>query len=225
MSFNKYRVFIRVADTKHMSKAAREMMYSQQAVSRIIKSLENEIGFKLVKKSRDGIKLTPEAYEILPTVREMIDVEDRLNVLLQAISARNEALATVIVGTSHRLDYYKLTELLPIINARCPELRIEVKQIAEGEDSKNLLKNGRLDCAIVPDSKSVDVTFIPIYTSELKMTLPDNGGYDNTVKTTWGIAVANDSEDSRGVELFVDVVKDIVGQMVIRKDVTAVTQK
>ena len=61
---NLLRVFYHVAKTEQISKAAEILNVSQPAISQQIKSLEDQIGFKLFSRSKKGVKLTQEAEEI-----------------------------------------------------------------------------------------------------------------------------------------------------------------
>ena len=51
--------------------AAGELGCTQSGVSHALSSLEEELGFTLLKRSRAGVKLTEEGERILPAVRSL----------------------------------------------------------------------------------------------------------------------------------------------------------
>ena len=58
MNLDHLKVFIDLAETLNFRKAAEREHISQPAVSQAIKSIENEIGVKLFKRSRSGVTIT-----------------------------------------------------------------------------------------------------------------------------------------------------------------------
>lgn len=55
VNINLYKTFLEVYELKNISKTAKKMYISQSAVSQNIKSLENQLGVTLFKKSTKGI--------------------------------------------------------------------------------------------------------------------------------------------------------------------------
>ena len=56
METARYRAFLFAAETGSITKAAEELSYTPSGVSQLIQAFENEIGVKLLHRSR-GIKL------------------------------------------------------------------------------------------------------------------------------------------------------------------------
>ena len=56
----RYDAFIKVIETGSFSKAAKELGYTQSAVSQMVHSLEEELCTTLISRSRKGISLTPD---------------------------------------------------------------------------------------------------------------------------------------------------------------------
>ena len=83
---NLYKVFLTVAQTKNISKAAELLYISQPAISYDIKMLESALGGKLFYRTPKGVELTPEAEKLynavsngfnILSVGEKIFTEDR----------------------------------------------------------------------------------------------------------------------------------------------------
>lgn len=64
INFELYKVFYYVAKNSSISRAANEMMISQPAISKSIKTLEEQVGTPLFIRKRDGVVLS-EAGEII----------------------------------------------------------------------------------------------------------------------------------------------------------------
>src|SRR3712207_4174947 len=62
-NMNKYLALQKIVELKSFSRAAESLGYTQSAISQMISSLENELSIKLLKRSRNGVTLTPEGVE------------------------------------------------------------------------------------------------------------------------------------------------------------------
>lgn len=58
MNISKYQIFMAVVETGSLTRAAQSLGCTQSAVSHSIDSLEQELGFTLIKRGRAGVRLT-----------------------------------------------------------------------------------------------------------------------------------------------------------------------
>ncbi len=86
MDINKYLLFADVAETKNFTKSGEHMGYTQPGVSHILKTLENEIGFSLFIRTKQGVSLTPNAEQILPLVRNLLAVNENLEQTINSLN-------------------------------------------------------------------------------------------------------------------------------------------
>lgn len=79
MMNNNLRIFIQVTENGSFTATANELFISQPAISRAIKTLENELNVKLFHRDkRKGLILTDAGHKILLLARQMADVENRI---------------------------------------------------------------------------------------------------------------------------------------------------
>ncbi len=79
MMNNNLRIFIQVAEKSSFTRVANELYISQPAISRAIKSLEDELTVKLFyRDKRNGLVLTGVGEKILNLARQMADTENRI---------------------------------------------------------------------------------------------------------------------------------------------------
>ena len=57
VSVTSYEAFVRVTETGSFTKAAKSMGYTQSAVSQMIKTIEDELGTTLIRRSKKGIEI------------------------------------------------------------------------------------------------------------------------------------------------------------------------
>lgn len=77
MNLNHLQTFRVVAETLSFTEAAKRMHTVQPAVSRQIRGLEDELGYRLFNRSRQSVMLTPEGLALLKKVSRAIDELDQ----------------------------------------------------------------------------------------------------------------------------------------------------
>ena len=78
MELTKYEIFADAAKTGNFTKTADRMGYTQPAVSRTLRLLEQELGFPLFVRQKNGVELTSSGQMILPYVRNLLAEEKLL---------------------------------------------------------------------------------------------------------------------------------------------------
>lgn len=142
------RVLCAVAEAGSFSAAANRMNYTQPAVSRIVASLERELGAVLVERHSRPVRLTDAGAAL---VRHADDVFARLSSARSEIEAITRVEAgTVAVGTFGSAAAAFVVDALREFRKRHPGVRVS---IAEGMPSSLIrqLRAGDLDLAVVFD--------------------------------------------------------------------------
>ena len=94
---NRYIAFLKVFERNSFSDAARDLGYTQSAVSQMIKSLEEELGVTLLVRSRSGVALTYEGRHLLPYIRDTVNAYRMLQSQAAGFSGLEQG--TIRLGT------------------------------------------------------------------------------------------------------------------------------
>lgn len=159
MPLNKYRVLAKIAERGKMRLAAQDLMYSKQNMSRIIKDLEEECGFDLFIRDRDGVQLTEEAKEILPLVNKIIEEEDALLDQIESIRKRHmENVPSVSIGACGGAVVDLVHKALNECQGKC-DFPISTEFFVDGDHFVDGLNSGKMDFALVVDGYQRDYKF------------------------------------------------------------------
>lgn len=118
MNLSQLRYFVRLAHTRHYTKAARELFISQPSLSHAIAQLEAELGVTLFEKNGRNTTLTPYGEEFL------VSVESSLSALDQGVeklrrTARGEGV--IRLGLLRTLGAELVPDLVARFLSTCPE--------------------------------------------------------------------------------------------------------
>lgn len=171
MNINKYRLLIKAIELGNLTKAATELGYTQSGASHQIKSVEDELGIKILQRDRSGTKLTTEGKLLLPYIREAISCEDKI--LAAANSIIGMQIGSLKVGAFTSVSLV----LLPIIIGQFHQLYPKVQiDILTGEGSypemEQFLIDGMADCSFVSGAYSQKLNLIHLFDDPLCLVLP-----------------------------------------------------
>ena len=166
---NRYIAFCHIIETGSFSRTAEEMGYSQSAVSQMIRSLENEMGLKLLIRSRGHVELTHEGRELMPLIRSVVN--DYRVLQEKSHELRGVNSGEIRIGTMNSVSNFWLPKLIKKFQEIYPEVRFTLMQgeypsIAEG------VKNGEADFGFANGDAVTGLTIVPLYTDEMMAVLP-----------------------------------------------------
>lgn len=99
MNYEHYKVFITVGKHQNITRAAEELYSSQPAVTRIIHSMEAELGCRLFVRSKNGVEFTREGKNLYDLIEAPCNLLMRADQDLRKLIGRNEG--TIHIGTTY----------------------------------------------------------------------------------------------------------------------------
>lgn len=121
IDFELYRIFYTVAKNGNITKAAEELMISQPAISKSIKSLEDQLGGQLFVRTKRGVILTEEGKEFFNYIKQAIEyissAENKFSELINLESGKIKIGINTTLTKQFLLPYLKeFHELYPRID-------------------------------------------------------------------------------------------------------------
>ncbi len=123
MDIKKYEVFLNTVDRGSFNLVCEEMGYTQSGISKMMNSMEREIGFPLLTRSNKGIQLTPEGESVIPLIRKLVRANEELNQEFQAIGGVETG--KVRVGSFPTTGFIWMPEVLRVFHEEHPGIVVE----------------------------------------------------------------------------------------------------
>ena len=142
MELRHLRYFCAVAERKSFTLAARYLHVSQSGVSGQIRSLESEMGLKLLKRNRRDVSLTPEGAVFAREAAEILAHADRA--IEMTVRASQGQYGNLSVGLCGPATAPFLPALIREFRKRQPEVSLALKDVSP-VDQPAALANGFLD--------------------------------------------------------------------------------
>jgi DNA-binding transcriptional LysR family regulator len=139
-------LFIRIAETKSITKAAHASHIALAAASRRISQLEEQYGVQLLHRTAKGVELTPAGHAMLIHARQMMGQADELRAELSDYTKGGKGLVRVHANTSALAQY--LSHDLATFSAAHPAIKLAIEEHRSGAIVQ-ALQGGTTDIGIV----------------------------------------------------------------------------
>ena len=171
MIYEKYHYIEKVASLRSISKAAQELYISQPALTRIISSVEKELGIMLFNRSVLPLQLTYAGERFLEEARRILDLDAALQKELQEISEAKRGHLSI--GANYAANALWLPHILPVFRREYPGISISIFQQSSPLFEKELLK-GDIDLAFTTQSApSKSLSYVYLSSALLLVFIPN----------------------------------------------------
>lgn len=146
IDYELYRIFYTVAKNGNITRASKELLISEPAVSKSIKNLEGYLGAPLFTRTKKGVNLTTEGITLYEYISKGIEYfksgEAKFNELINLESG------TIRIGINTTLTKEFLMPYLETFHKLYPNINIEIRTNLTSE-LKSMLKDGLIDMHIL----------------------------------------------------------------------------
>ena len=170
MDTEKVRVLLTAIEEGSLTAAAEKLDYTPSGISRSVASLEEEMGFPLLLRSRNGVVPTKDCGEMLTVFRELLKCEEKCRQTSGEI--RGLETGEIAVGTAYFKYYPQLCGWISEFTKNYPGISV---RIVEGRSSElsEMLEKGELDFCIISKREGL-CRWFPIKQDELVIRVPKN---------------------------------------------------
>src|SRR6266545_2743168 len=131
------RHFVAVAEELHFTRAAARLYLAQQALSRDVRRLEQQLGVRLLTRTTRRVVLTPEGERLLLRARELLALHDQT---VQELGDHDQPLLVDLLAEGHTP-----ARLLRAARQRAPKTELVARFHGGFGAALELLLAGRLD--------------------------------------------------------------------------------
>ena len=170
----KYRILMSTVELGSLTRAAETLGCTQSAVSHSIASLESDLGFRLLRRARSGIKLTDEGRRLLPFVRALLAAEEQLGQTAAEIRGLDQG--TVRIGAFTSVAVHWLPPVLKEFQRDYPKVGFRLFN-GDYHDVNEWLSDGSIDIGFVALPCELKCETIPLMEDRLLAILPRDSRY------------------------------------------------
>ena len=170
----KLRALMSAVELGSLKAAAEALGCTQSAVSHMIASLEEELGFRLLRRGRSGVYLTDEGERLLGAARALLSAEEQLR--QTAASIRGLDQGTVRIGAFTSVAVHWLPPVLKEFQRDYPNVEFKLLN-GDYHDVNEWLSDGSVDIGFVALPCEVKCETIALMEDRLLAILPKDSRY------------------------------------------------
>ncbi len=166
----KCRAFLATTELGSMSAAAESLGYTQSGITRMIHSLEEELGFALFIREKNGTLLTGNGKEMLPAFHDIVRADERAQQIALEINHITRGVLTI--GAYFSISALILPRILSLYRSRYPGIVIRLQEGGNREMARWLNDRSVDICFCAMPEKDVSCDWIEFFQDELVAWIP-----------------------------------------------------
>jgi len=165
----KYRALVETVRKGSLTAAAESLGYTQPGISRMIRSLEEEWGIRLLERQRTGIVPTEDGKRLFSLCQELLDKQKQIDDTIAQI--KGSVAGTVRIGGYYSVLMNWIPEILERLRSSCPKLDFQIFE-GNAEEQIEMLRSSEIDIGFLSSSAPDDFTFLPLYRDPIVVVMP-----------------------------------------------------
>lgn len=169
MKTSRFEVFLKIVETKSLTRTAAYFGCTQSAVSQLVRALESDLGVTLLARSKSGVRLTAEGEYLLPSMRQIVAGER--SVMEKSLELQHMNAGLIRIGIFTSLSCQWLPPYLKNFREKYPNIGFELSQ-GDTVQICEWLRNGIVDIGFMTRPDSDEFTFQELLEDRMHIVLP-----------------------------------------------------
>ena len=171
MDSKKLEILMTAIDLGSFSKASEVVGYTQSGLTHMVDSLERDIGLTLVRRDHNGITLTKEGDALMPSIREFLRANAKLE--NQIASITDNRRDTIRVAAYASIAMHWMPEILYRFRRVCPNIDVDLRMVDNAIEPFELLEKGRTDVIFAAKQAGFSCDWTPLCQDAMYAILPE----------------------------------------------------
>ena len=146
MTLTELRYIVAVARERHFGRAAAACFVSQPTLSVAVKKLEDELDVKIFERHPHDVSVTRVGERIVEQARLVLEQSRAIRTIAE--EGQDELKGELRLGVIYTVGPYLLPRLIPVLNARAPDMTLIIDEDFTGNLAQRL-RNAEIDMALV----------------------------------------------------------------------------
>lgn len=168
LDIEKSKALMNIIESGSLSAAAENLGYTTSGISRMISTLEQECGFPLLIRGRNGASPTEECIKLIPYITKLLEAEENCRQEIDAITGMETG--QVRVGSAYAAYYNWLSTIIGEFGKKYPKISVS---ITEGTSSEliEMIEERQMDFAIISKRQGL-ANWVPLRKDRLAAWVP-----------------------------------------------------
>lgn len=169
MTLSHYEVFVTVIERGSLVSAAEQLNLTPSAISHALATLERNLGFSILVRSRTGVQITANGQKVLPLIREVLQANERLS--QHVMNLNGLETGTITIGAFSSVIIAWLPNMVKEFRQMHPNITVCIEQGGYG-DVERWVAGNKVDIGFVSMIEDATLQLTPLYRDPLMCIAP-----------------------------------------------------
>ena len=169
MDSKKLEALVTAVELGSFTQAAAQLGYTQSGMTHMMNSLEKELGFAVLVRSRSGVHLTAAGERVFPLVKDCLRSQRMLEREIRMVNSRKED--AIRVASYGSIATHWLPAVIRQFRTAHKEISVDL-QVGPVEEVFRAVREGRVDVAFTSRRDCSDLDWLPLKNDPLLAVLP-----------------------------------------------------
>lgn len=176
MTLKQIEAFVKIANNKSFTLAAKELYITQPTVSAYINSFEDELGVRVFDRTTKEVQLSDEGKSIYLYAKEMLELVNKIQSIFSE-EVDKDITKQLVISTSSIPGQFLLPEILVAFEKKFKGVKFKIKETDSAGVVRDIEEH-RADIGFAgTEISSSRCSFIPFYDDELVIVTPNTEKY------------------------------------------------
>lgn len=171
MDLKKYKVFLTSVDLGSFTKAASLLDYTPSGITHMMNALEDELGFQILTRGKNGVQLTENGERLVPILRELLHLEEDFSQTVSEINGLNTG--TIRIGSYSSIAVQWLPKIIKNFQQDYPNIKIKLMEGIR-QEVVAWLEERKIDLGFMSYQPGMKFDWVPLRDDPMLAVLPLN---------------------------------------------------
>lgn len=149
MRMEQLRCLADIAQTGSLTRTAQRLYVSQQAISKSMKQLEQELGIEILVRTNMGVQITPAGQKVVAFAQTVLGEEEKLNMALQGEQKQVPELTLLKICSTSAVTNIVLPNIINELDARQQNVKFKISMVDSLDEIFEKVQTGDCDLGLL----------------------------------------------------------------------------
>lgn len=149
MRMEQLRCLADIAQTGSLTRTAQRLYISQQAISKSMKQLEQELGIEILVRTNIGVQITPAGQKVVAFAQSVLGEEEKLNIALQGEQRQVPEPTLLKICSTSAVTNIVLPNIINELDARQQNVKFKISMVDSLDEIFEKVQTGNCDLGLL----------------------------------------------------------------------------
>lgn len=149
MRMEQLRCLADIAQTGSLTRTAQRLYVSQQAISKSMKQLEQELGIEILVRTNMGVQITPAGQKVVAFAQTVLGEEEKLNMALQGEQMQVPEPTLLKICSTSAVTNIVLPNIINELDARQQNVKFKISMVDSLDEIFEKVQTGDCDLGLL----------------------------------------------------------------------------